>query len=400
MFGRKLILYIFAFAGAASRGALAAPLDSAAPPITVSFSTTYFTNVAASSRAVAAARNLKRSDYVYAPALNINLSEPLGGATFFLTGNAGYDLHQRNSILDRERIGLQGGANARLISCDTTLTGTYARAQSDLTDLSVITTKNTQEVVTAGLATTCNESGRIVPSASVIQTWSDNSALIYKTQAYNSTAVSGSALYKAGSLGNVSLTGQFTRTDYPNRIFFLPVGARSDGYSMYSGGIRYQNDILPNLSLDALVSVESLATDSNAGAGFDGVTYDASLTYHPGARLTVTGSLSRQTMPSNYLNAAYSVAEVYGLAASYRVSARLMATIAANQTKSDFEGAALLPGTDLTAQTLRSFTGSLSYTLSPTLSATLNAGQVQRHANVLGYSYSGAQFGVAISKAF
>jgi len=55
---------------------------------------------------------------------------------------------------------------------------------------------------------------------------------------------------------------------------------------------------------------------------------------------------------------------------------------------------------DLSAQTYRSFYGSLAYTLSPTFLVSLSAGDEQRHADVVGYSYQGAHVGLSLSKSF
>src|SRR5690349_19753602 len=117
---RKIVLGVCAAALAQPAVAAGVPtLDS--PPISVQFSATYYTNVAGSSDTIAALRGLNTEDVVYAPSLNLNLVEPLGGATVFLNGYIGYDIHQRNTILDRERISVQGGANTHLAICDTTL---------------------------------------------------------------------------------------------------------------------------------------------------------------------------------------------------------------------------------------------------------------------------------------
>ena len=68
--------------------------------------------------------------------------------------------------------------------------------------------------------------------------------------------------------------------------------------------------------------------------------------------------------------------------------------------RSNYNGAALVNGVDLTSQTYWSFYGSLAYVLSPTFTASLNVGQDQRHADVVGYSYSGAHVGLSLSKSF
>ena len=250
------------------------------------------------------------------------------------------------------------------------------------------------------LDATCNQSGRIVPSASISQTQSNDSALLYKTQDYDSTAATTSLLYKAGSLGAISLFGQYTQTDYPNRVFALSTGAQSDGYSRYAGGVHYERNIGSDIDLGVSVSENSVSTNGGSGKNFSGIGYDGTLTYHPTARLNFNLAVSRQALPSNYLNVDYSIVENYSVEADYRLSARLTATLGAALSHNSFQGAALVSGVDLTSQTLKSFYASLAYKLSPTLSLSLTGGQQQRHADVVGYSYAGAHFGLSVSKAF
>jgi hypothetical protein len=369
------------------------------PPVTVLFSGTYFSNIAGSSGAFAAARGLKPSDVLYSPAVNVNLAEPMGGLSLFLAGQAGYDIHQRNSILDRERVNLSAGANAQIEGCTATPSGAYSRFQSDLADLNVVATKNTQELVTAEIDVTCNPSGRLVPSGSFIQTWDSNTASPYKPSDYRSTAGSGSLAYNAGSIGEISLTGQYTQTIYPHRTILGTAGLLSDGYDHYSAGLQYQRPIGGSLEFTASL-YQTWISYRGAGNNFSGITYDASLTYHASPRLNLSVLASRQTLPSNYLNAAYSVAESYSASADYKLSTRLSAKIGAISTHSNYTGAALLNGVDLTSQTYRSFYGSLGYTISPSFTASLSAGQDERDANVLGYSYSGAHVGLSLSKSF
>jgi hypothetical protein len=390
-------------------GLLALPLTSAwarpatpnpeAPPVTAVFSGTYFSNIAASSAALAAARGLKRADILYAPALDLNLSKPMGGLSLFLLGQAGYDFHQRNSILDGARLSLQAGADARMEGCTATPSASYSRFQSNLADLSVVATKNTAELVSGELDVTCSQFGRLVPSGSFTQTWSDNTALPYKPSDYRSTAGSGSLQYNAGSIGNFSLVGQYVETLYPHRAIAGTVGLQSDGYDNYSVGVHYERPIGGSLEFAGSLS-QAWISYRGIGNNFSGLTYSASLTYHAGPRLNFNVLASRQTLPTNYLNAAYSVAESYSAGADYRISTRLSATIGAIQTHSNYSGAALVNGLDLTAQTYRSFYGSLGYTLSPTFTVSLSAGQDQRHADVIGYSYVGAHVGLSLSKSF
>lgn len=374
--------------------------DPETPPVTASVSATYYSNIANSSVAIASLRGLKRSDVVYDPAINLNYAEPMGRITLFAAGQAGYDFHQENSILNRERIDLQAGADAQIDVCQASLIGAWARRQSDLVDLTANTTKNTQQLLSGEVDATCNQSGLIVPSVAVVQSWSTNSAREYVPQDYHSLALNGSLAYRYDPLTSVSLIGGYTQTQYPHRIFGVGSTSVSDGYNLYSGGIHVDRTIGSTIQVGVSVSESSLSTDGGIGQGFSGITYDATVGYSPTARLSFQLEASRQTLPSFYLNAAYSVNERYSGTVSYRISSRLKATLGAAQTHSNFVGAALIPGTDISVQTYRSFNGSLAYGLSPTLSISLNAGQDQRTANVVGYSFSGGHVGLAVTKAF
>jgi hypothetical protein len=401
MSNRKIVLPCCALLALPLAPAWAKPAvpDPETPPVTALFTATYYSNMASSSAALAAARGLKRADTLYAPALNVSLLQPMGGLSLFLLGQGGYDFHQRNTILDRERLSLQAGADAHLESCTATPSGSYARFQSDLVDLAVVATKNTQEIITGEFDVTCNESGRLVPSGSFIQTWSDNTATPYKPSDFRSTGGNANLAYKAGSIGDFSLFGQYTQTSYPHRAIIGSIGSLSDGYDNYSVGLRYQRPIGGSLEFSASLS-QTWLSYKGIGNNFSGITYDASLTYHASPRLNFNVLASRQTLPTSYLNAAYSVAEAYSASADYRISTRLSAKVSASQTHSNFNGAALVNGVDLTAQRYRSFYGSLAYTLSPTFTVSLSAGQEQRHADVVAYSYSGAHFGLSLSKSF
>lgn len=384
----------------AAQVAWAAPpkIDPETPPITAQFSATYDSNVAGSSAAFATARGLKRSDVDYEPALLANVMEPLGGISLFLAGQAGYDFYQQNSVLNRERIDLQAGANANVDVCDTTLMGSWGRHQSSLADLSLGTTKNTEQDLGVEGDVACSRMGRFYPTASISQTWSTDSAPTYFSQDHNSLAANASMAYNAEELGTVSVIGQYQQATFPNRI--LGISGQQDGYNLYGGGLHYERNFGATIQLGASIWDTSISTDNHLGKNFSGITYDATLGYKPGPRLSFNLAFSRTASPSYYLNAAYSVDEKYSGEADYRITSRLTAKLGASDINTDFAGAALIPGTDITHQTFWSYYGGLAFNVSPTLSVSLNAGENQRHADVLGYSYSGGYVGLAVSKAF
>src|SRR6185437_7378614 len=95
-----------------------------------------------------------------------------------------------------------------------------------------------------------------------------------------------------------------------------------DGYDLYSGGVRVERAIGSTIQLGVSVSETSLSTDGGFGQDFSGITYDATVGYNPTPRLSFNLEASRQTLPSSYLNAAYSINQKYSGNVSYRVTSR------------------------------------------------------------------------------
>jgi hypothetical protein len=365
-----------------------------APPINAQFGVQYNSNVTGSSGAIAAARGLTKADEIFSPALAVNYAKQLGIFSFGLQGTGGYDFYASNTILNRERIGVQGGATTLLSGCQLTARSSYMRRQSDLADLNVANTKNTQEDVVAGFDGVCNGFGRLVPSVSVQESWTNNSAPLLFSSDYQSLSVSGGLLYGAGSLGDISLTGQYIDTQFQNRLIPLFAGSQEDGYKVYSGGVHYEKD------LDAAFRVALSLAETSLTYDGTGVTYDATLFYHPDSRFQAQVNFARRTSPSNYLNAAYSVDQIIQGDASYRLTARLRAGLGVSNKRQSFAGADLNFATDLTKQSVTSFYGSLGFNITSRMNLDFVARHDQRHADLAGYSYAATMVGLTLSQAF
>ena len=240
-----------------------------------------------SSGAIAAARGLTRADEIFSPALAVNYGKQLGIFSFGLQGTGGYDFYASNTILNRERIGVQGGATTQLSGCQLTARSSYMRRQSDLADLNVITTKNTEEDVVAGLGRGLQRlrtSGSLgFRPGNLVQQQRTPSVLPPITKAFRHRAV---LLYGAGSLGDISLTGQYVDTQFQNRLIPLFAGSQEDGYKVYSGGVHYEKDLDAAFRVALSLSETSLSYDG-LSLNFSGLTYDATLIYHPDSRFQV-----------------------------------------------------------------------------------------------------------------
>ncbi len=370
-----------------------------APPINAQFGIRYDSNVAASSQALATSRGLTRSDEIFSPALAVNYTKQMGALGLFVQGVGGYDFYANNSILNRERIGVLGGVSAQLSGCQFTPRASYMRRQSDLQDLNVGITKNTEEDVTVGLDAVCNGFGRLVPSASVQQTWANNSAIGRNSSDYKSFSANAGLGYQAGSFGTISLVGQYADTQYQNRFIPLFASFQEDGYKVYSGGVHYEKDLDAAIKIGASLYQTSLSY-GGGNQNFSGLTYDATVTYQPDLRFDVTAHFARQTSPSNRLDAAYSIDQILSADAGYRLTSRMRAGLGISNRRQNFEGANLIFATDLTKQTVTSFYGSLGFNVTSRMNLAFIARHDQRHADLAAYSYADTQIGLTLSQAF
>jgi hypothetical protein len=266
--------------------------------------------------------------------------------------------------------------------------------------LSVLITKNTEETLTGSFDGVCNQTGRLVPSVTVTQTWDDNDNLTLETSDYRTFSTQGSILYREPLLGDVSLFGQYVQTRFPHRLFATASGVKADGYTTYVGGAKVDHHFGSQLDFQFSLSDTSLRSDSGFSPNFNGITYNAVLTYQVGPRLSLVGEATRETNPSNRLDAAYSIGEVYSASANYLLTTELKLGLGASDNREAYKGAALRPGIDLTRESVKSFFGTLGYNITPNLSVNLGINQDQRHADVAGYSYASTRFSLSVSQAF
>ena len=95
----------------------------------------YDTNILRLPEGATAPPGQSRNDVRATPSITIDIEQPLGRQSIFLSGSAGYDFYRENDQLERERIELTGGTNLNLQSCGSRLAATYGRQQSDLADI-------------------------------------------------------------------------------------------------------------------------------------------------------------------------------------------------------------------------------------------------------------------------
>lgn len=387
-------LAALACAGAAAAQGVA--LGERRLDVTISGSAVYDSNVAAGSQAVADLRGIRRGDYIYSPNANLDISLPFGRQLVTLSGDIGYEFHQYNSQLKRERIGLAGGVRRPIGPCITSLDLQYGRAQTDLADLSLIVTRNTQENIVTSANVACQPLAGIGASVGAFYGTTTNSAPVGVVDSKR-RGVNAAVSYSNSLLGTVALTGAYSTTDYsdpgtPDQ--FVPPGTNQASLT-----VSIVRPIGTRLTGTASLGYTRLRSD-NGGQAFDGLTGSGALTYRVNPRLTASLTYRRAVQNTLLRGADYTLSESLSLNGSYRIGSRITATFGGQLTRGQQKGQLPTLVDTFSESRAKSVTGSLSTQIGRTGTLSINARYEVRNAKPTLFDYSSYRIGVTASQTF
>lgn len=370
--------------------------------------TTYDTNVAASDAAFAAERGLTREDVSVEPSVAIDALLPVNREAVFLDGSIGYDFYDRNTLLNRERINLAGGVSAQLARCKPQVTGSYARYQARLLELlpgpnaAQASPQNTTTQASVGLNLSCPRVEGLSPTASVTYSTYQNSSQFYEPTNNRSVSGSGGLSYARPGFGALQAYGSYTTVTYDSafQIPFAPFLLKSD-YNLYSGGVRYDRPVGSRLTGTVSVAYSSLVPDNSLRSGFSGMTYSAELNYKLSSRLDLHALVSRATLPTNQVGAAYYIDDRRQLDASYTLGARMKFMLGGFDDPQTYHGAfaSQIPGL-LTNERIQRLFGNVSFAMTRRLSAVLDVENERRNSNVAMYNYTSNLVSLTLKAVF
>jgi hypothetical protein len=366
------------------------------PQVDVSIETLFDTNISRSSAALAADRGLKQEDWVYSPNVSVDLTRPIGPEAVFLVGDIGYDFHQTDTVLNRERIDMQGGAKGQFGPCHATLSGSVDRHQSYLEDVAVAApfVSNTQELTSVNLDGGCSRSVGLGVELSAAESWEGNSSAQFQTFDYRQTTVTGSLVYQRPNFGKLSAFGQYDHSDYPNQIVPSPTPALGNEYDLYAGGIRYERDIGARISATVSLAYTSLTTRS--AVGFNGFTYSGDLTYRVSGRLSAHISAERAARPAVLNDAAFLVEQTYLAEAVYSLSTRVSVSAGASEQTQHFGGVILMPTIAITDSRLTDYYTTARVFFGRRFYVGIDGRYEVRRADVSELNYNDARVGVTL----
>jgi hypothetical protein len=386
---------------ASPAAALSVPeVTDTSPPFAITATVAYDSNVARSSAALAALRGLTREDEIYSPSVQINLAKEFGSATAGIKASVGYDFYQTNTILNRENLDVGAGITQTFSNCAATLSGSFLRQQSDLDQLTVVVTKNTETVASTSLGVTCERGSRVTFAVLVAPSWTQNSATLLKSSDNNLIPVTAEIGYDFGKFGKLAAFGEYANSEYPDRTVRLGGSVRTDGYDLFSGGIRWTRDLGSRLKATAQISEISLEPRLPGDLAFSGLGYLADLTYRFTSRLDVEISAAREASPVNRIDTTYSIDRTYRGSVGYRVGGKTRLSVEGQIAQHRYFGAQIVPGFDLTRQTISSIGAKITHDLRSNIAVTLAAAQERGTADIPDYEYNDARAELSLSLAF
>lgn len=400
MYRRKLML---AAAVAALTGSPAVAQETRRLDFGVRAKVVHDTNFARSSKAEADLRGVSQDDTIFTPSMTFDLFVPVSRQSFFLTGAAGYDFHQKNDHLDRERYAVDGGVNSRVGPCSPSLVGSYARSQSDLQDVTLLAPENTLQTTTITAALSCQREPGLGANIAMTKGWADNSNPIQAQSDNESSSVTGGISYARPRLGVLQIFASHQEIDYNNRDVSLP---GSNGYGVWAGGASFERKL--GARIEGIVSLSYSSVEQNgvvlpgAASTFEGWTYGLDLGYRPTERLKTRLELHREIAPSTRVGRAYTVRERAAISADYELGARLVLGAGFQVIDEAYEGLIPVagPGIILSDSRTNVVYGSLTFRQSKRLSLQFDVSRQERETNSPLYDYTSNRVGLTANVAF
>ena len=296
----------------------------------------YDSNIARSSEALAQERGLHRAEFVFNPSLDIRTATPFGAHAITLEANVGYDIHTRNSRLNRLRASVAAGGKVKLGPCTTALSGSLARHQSDLEDVfDAQVVKNTETTDRIAADARCGGAIGIVPllSASHEDGWNSNEQR--RVADYHGNEVGAGLAYVQPTFGELSVRGDFDSVRYPHRESFG--GLLSDGYDVTSIAGRYDRHVGARLQLGVGLAWSSV-DPRGVGRKFSGFTPSADLDYILGDRAKLHLDYSRSVRPASFGRGDYMLLTQYSGELDYALTPRTSVSAGASLARRNIHG--------------------------------------------------------------
>lgn len=350
-------------------------------------------NVVLGRNALGNAQGLTPEDVRFVPSLTVDLIQPVGRSSVFLSGDAGYTFYDKNTSLNRERLDFSGGGSTPLGPCLTTLSGDYNRGINQIDDPAiVIDAENVRKSTRATASVSCGSTSGFSIVGNASQDWSRNSALSIREADYDSTTLMVGVTYRRPALGALTVFANRQTVDYKERLL-------SDGYQVDAIGATFDRQLGARIQGSVTASYSMVEQDQVLLPGFpqqeqNVFSYGGNLSFRASSRLALQASFNRGISPSVGVGQSYEISDRYRLSGTYSVGSRITMRAGYGRVERD-PGKNALPSAFLpTESTLTNMFGSVRYKQSDHLSFELGLERDKRDTNIPLFDYTANRIGL------
>lgn len=334
-----------------------------------------------------------RDDIRVAPTLDVDIARPLGRQTLFLNGQIGYDFWLSNSRLNRERIGLAGGAVLRAgQSCSATTTLGYSRSQVNFTNVfatdATAALPNTEEQSSIDIQARCGGAIGLTPSAGFRHIRRRNSNPFFQPLDTDTDSYNVGIGYARPSLGVIQVFGSYATSEFPGRARL----GIDDGIENYATGISFERRIGTRITGVASLGYSWVNPRLPGTPAFRGINYSLALGIVPSDELRVDLTAARSIDVQNFVAASYAITDLYALRGSYQLNRKLRLDFGSSYQQRDFKTGPDLVGLPgffvVPSDKLYSGNVGFTYDLARRLTLTGNFLQERRDSGIPFFNYT------------
>jgi hypothetical protein len=334
-----------------------------------------------------------RSDWRFSPSVSVSAGRPIGRQQIFANASLGRDFYARNTLLDKNRIAIDGGVNWTLgTRCTGRVQGGWRKRGTQLATFEEVV-PSTTERTTFFASAACRTAGGLAPSISYdrynVKNRTDEDAPEgVQDRSFSDVeaqGVNGSLGYSLGSRGQVGVQGNWRRFEYPNQ--FLDTGETNG--STITGATFFANyRVGTSITANGSLGFSKVSPESSLGEDFSGTVWNIGLNYS-GPRIGASISTGRNVNGSTGGSGNYRISRFLSANVSYRASERLSAAAGYAHGNSDNRGVSEIPDTEIisNSKSNRFFVGA-DYRFNRILSFGVDLNHQRRSSEPSEFSYS------------
>ena len=373
---------------------------TAVTEIRFDLSAVYEDNVARSSDALAAQRGLANADVIIAPTVTLNIARPFGRAAFAVSGSIGYQIHDKNSQLDRERINLNASIDMPVGPCRVNPSVGFSRGQSDLSDIVILPTpgidniKNVETVQRYGVDIGCGRDSGLQPFVAVAYEDAANSNALRERADFDAITYRAGLRFTSDAVGQISLSGSRRDTNLSPTALSGPDSTQS----FDRVGAELKRDIGTRITTLASVGYGRLRSNNALINEFSGLVWNLDVTALIGANMRLMLGTGRDVGNSLSSDASSVVSKPNRIRLEYAFSDRMRFDGGVSLTGRRFGYSVVQPANAILRENRTLYDARLSYDIGRRFELRIYGGHERRNANGTFFDYNasfvGASFGV------